>query len=64
MLAPGVALQSAYPQGQTVSASGSSFAAPLVTGALALALAEGKDPAVLAARLTSRAMLDASQLLQ
>ncbi|GGL95163.1 hypothetical protein GCM10010840_36560 [Deinococcus aerolatus] len=64
VLAPGVALQSAYPQGQTVSATGSSFAAPLATGALALALAEGKDPAVLAARLTSGAMLDASQLLQ
>lgn len=64
VLAPGVALQSAYPEGRTVSASGSSFAAPLVSGALALALAEGKDPAVLAARLTSGALLDASQLLQ
>ena len=64
VIAPGVAMQTAYPQGRTVSASGSSFAAPLVTGALALALAEGKDPAALAAQLTSGAMLDASRLLQ
>ncbi|GGR26322.1 S8 family serine peptidase [Deinococcus ruber] len=64
VLAPGVAIQSAYPQGRTVIASGSSFAAPLVTGALALALAEGKDPAVLAARLSSGTLLDAAQLLQ
>jgi len=64
VLAPGVGLQSAYPQGRTVDATGSSFAAPLVTGALALAVAEGKDPAVLAAKLTSGAILDASKLLQ
>jgi len=62
--APGVAVQTAYPQNRLVAASGSSFAAPLVTGALALALSEGKDPAALAAQLTSGAMLDASRLLQ
>lgn len=64
VLAPGVAVQSAYPGGRTVSASGSSFAGPLVTGALALALAEGKDPAALAARLSAGKLLDAAQLLQ
>ncbi|GGM19308.1 S8 family serine peptidase [Deinococcus aerophilus] len=64
VLAPGVAVQSAYPGGRTVSASGSSFAGPLVTGALALALAEGQDAATLAARLSSGKLLDAAQLLQ
>ncbi|THF84359.1 subtilisin-like serine protease [Deinococcus sp. KSM4-11] len=64
VLAPGVAVQSAYPGGRTVNASGSSFAAPLVTGALALALAEGKDARRLSAELSSGAMLDASRLLQ
>ena len=64
VLAPGVKVLSAYPQGRTISASGSSFAAPLVTGSLALALAEGKEPADLDALLTTGKLADVSQLLR
>lgn len=64
VLAPGVKVLSAYPEGRTISATGSSFAAPMVTGSLALALGEGKDPSELDALLTSGHMADASQLLR
>ncbi|GGJ53095.1 S8 family peptidase [Deinococcus roseus] len=40
ILAPGVNMFSAYPGGRVVLATGSSFSAPVVTGALALALGE------------------------
>lgn len=62
--APGVGLQTAYPGDRLVTASGSSFSAPVVSGALALALAEGRDARALAARLSSGHLLDAAALLR
>ncbi len=64
VLAPGVDIQTAYPDRRVVTASGSSFAAPVVSGALALALAQGKEPQTLAAQLSSGRLLDAEALLK
>ncbi len=62
--APGAGLDTAYPGGRIVTASGSSFAAPVVSGALALALAEGRGARALAARVSSGGLLDAAALLK
>ncbi|SMB80265.1 S8 family peptidase [Deinococcus hopiensis] len=64
VLAPGVQLESAYPGGRVVTATGSSFSAPIVSGALALALAEGRDARALAAHLASGQLLDVAELLR
>lgn len=64
VLAPGVDIQTSYPGGRLVTASGSSFAAPVVSGALALALAQGKAPQTLAAQLSSGKLLDVRALLK
>lgn len=62
--APGVGLDTAYPGNRLVTASGSSFAAPVVSGALALALAQGHNARTLAARLSSGDLLDTAALLR
>ncbi|UQN08409.1 S8 family serine peptidase [Deinococcus sp. QL22] len=62
--APGVNIHTAYPGGRLVTASGSSFAAPVVCGALALALAQGKEAQTLAAQLSSGRLLDVEALLK
>ncbi|MFC4456213.1 S8 family serine peptidase [Deinococcus sonorensis] len=62
--APGVGLETAYPGGRQVSASGSSFAAPVVSGVLALALAEGQEARTLAARLQGGTLLDVPTLFR
>ena len=41
MVAPGESVYSTYPNNQTAYASGTSFAAPMVTAAAALALGQG-----------------------
>ena len=48
LLAPGEAVASTFPNGQTTNATGTSFAAPMVTGAVALAMGSGRtDPIAL-----------------
>lgn len=64
LLAPGVALHTAYPDGRVVSATGSSFAAPLVSGVLALALAEGRNAQDLAGMSPPGTLMDAATLLR
>ena len=44
ILAPGVKIRTAYPGGRVVDATGSSFSTPIVSGTVALALAQGADP--------------------
>ncbi|MFB9994511.1 S8 family serine peptidase [Deinococcus oregonensis] len=62
--APGVDILTSYPGRRLVRASGSSFAAPVVSGALALALAQGKDAQTLAAQLSTGSLLDVKVLLK
>jgi len=62
--APGVDIHTSYCQRRLVTANGSSFAAPMVSGALALALARGKEARTLAAQLSSGRLLDAGALLK
>ncbi|WP_168733653.1 S8 family serine peptidase [Deinococcus sp. Arct2-2] len=64
VLAPGVEIHTSYPGGRLVTASGSSFAAPVVSGALALALAQGKEAQPLAAQLSTGRLLDVEALLK
>ena len=45
LTAPGELVLTAYPEARLVKASGTSFAAPAVSGALALALSAGASPA-------------------
>lgn len=55
LMAPGERVYTAYPGNGVSYWSGTSFAAPMVAGALALALAEGTDPAKASAKLSESA---------
>ena len=46
MLAPGEAVVTTFPNGQLTSATGTSFAAPMVSGAVALAMSKGRTNVV------------------
>ena len=61
LVAPGEAVASTFPKGQSTRATGTSFAAPMVSGAVALAMGGGRtDPIALykAMKLSATAPTD------
>ncbi|AFZ69580.1 S8 family peptidase [Deinococcus peraridilitoris] len=66
VVAPGVNMTTAYPGQRLVNASGTSFSTPLVSGAVALALAEGANASRLSETLKSSSQqgrLDVANLM-
>jgi len=60
LVAPGEAIYTTAPSGKLTSATGTSFAAPIVSGALALALGDDAEPSLMGQALNTTAMsLDA-----